>query len=261
MFCNKPKSLGIVIFTHNLESRGTFRLRNLLYSIRNQDDTILDPDVIVVDQSNDNSYKNISKYCKEFSTSYVYSKLEEKLWCKGLCLNFGIKKLKNSYIACMDVDNILAPNFFKTVQEEVEENKLLICKVWKSSPELDLTNFKMKEYDSLLSKCKYVDAGCANGACQLASRNWWHKVKGYNENLLKWGTMDNEIVMIAKFSGLKVQWISNKTSILHQYHNSRKDQEQHSRNKLIYRQVCTTKKLERKENWGNLVVTRAEENG
>jgi len=261
VFCKDANSLGIVIFIHNLEFRGTFRLRNLLYSIRNQEDTVLNPNIIVVDQSNDNSYRDISKFCKEFNAEYVYSKLQGEFWCKGLCLNFGIKKLKNPFIACMDVDNILAPNFFKTVQEEASESKLLICKVWKSSPKLDLTNFKMKDYIFLLSKCKYTEARCANGACQLANRTWWYKIKGYNENLLKWGTMDNELVAVAKLSGLIVQWINNKTSILHQYHDLGKDREQHLKNKEKYKQVLVTKTIKRNDNWGELFVTKEERNG
>jgi len=263
VFCDKSKLLGIVIFVHNLESRGAYRLRNLLYSIRTQKNTVLKPDIIVVDQSNDTSYKEISEYCRKFNACHIYSKLDGMLWNKGLCLNYGIKKLSNEYIACMDVDNILAPNFLQVVEKEIAENKLLICKVWNSPSNLDLTGFKMEDYYSLLNQCELLNMGCANGACQLSTKAWFHKVKGYNESLKMWGGMDNELVQVAKFSNLDVQWMNGKTSIIHQYHITKNfvdewakmGREQRQRNVEIYRRICASKKIERGENWGDLIIS------
>lgn len=266
MLCNQPKSLSIVTFVHNLSSRGVRRLRNHLYSLRNQEATILVPDIFVIDQSNDDSFDEVDSYCKEFNATHVYSHLEKLPWSKSLSLNAGIKMVKSSFVGCVDVDDIFAPNFLSIVEKEANEKKLLICKVWNSTPDMDLNSFTMKEFNTIREKSKFFKAGCANGACQLTSKNWFIKVKGYNEFFKMWGAMDNELVRIAQKTGLRVQWIHKQTSIVHQYHRNKTRGDEWKKlggklgrkNREFYRHrsMKTSERLKRNEKgWGNLSVS------
>lgn len=258
------KSLSLVVFTHNLNYRGAGRLRNCLYSLRNQQDTHLVPDIFVVDQSNDDSFDVVDNYCKEFNAVHVYSHLKKLPFSRTLTFNAGIRMATTDFVGCIDVDNIFAPNFLNVVEQKARKTKLIVCRVWWTPASVDLDSFDMKEFDNVLEKSKLRKSRHAVGACQITTRKWFTGVRGYHEKIVMWGGEDNELVSVAEFTGLRVRWIDRHTSILHQHHERRvydKNLEkfgmkQTEKNCEIWRKMRATQQVKRNDkNWGNLSIS------
>lgn len=57
-----------------------------------------------------------------------------------------------------------------------------------------------------------------SGACQSASRDWFFKVRGYDERFTGWGGNDTDMRYRAQKDGLKEIWIQGETILLHQWH-------------------------------------------
>ncbi|MFW6311767.1 MAG: hypothetical protein ACOC1K_05980, partial [Nanoarchaeota archaeon] len=62
----------------------------------------------------------------------------------------------------------------------------------------------------------------ANGGMQVFSRKWIYKVRGYDENLILFGAIDNDLVYRAQIDGINL--IDVNLPIYHQEHSKRKEQ-------------------------------------
>lgn len=213
-------NLSIVCFVTNLKKRGVHRCKNFLHSLRNQKDTHVEPEIIIVNCSNDNSFDEIDFYCKEYKVKHIFSKLNNPVWNKSLAMNFGIRCARHDFIMGTDIDYIFQDNFLQIVQERANYNKILLCHVFMSKKKHfgQFINYLEKEYQNIKEESKFFGRDIADGACQLSTKKWFEKVRGYNESILMWGGMDNELHRVAIISGLEEDWIDDKTSILHQFH-------------------------------------------
>jgi hypothetical protein len=57
-----------------------------------------------------------------------------------------------------------------------------------------------------------------SGGIQAASRSFFFAHRGYEEDLAWWGAMDGDIVNRARLMGLDVEWIEDRTVMMHQWH-------------------------------------------
>ena len=71
------KNLSVVCFVTNLKKRGVFRCKNFLSSLRDQKNSMLDLEIIIVNCSNDDSFKEVDSYCKTYKAKHIFSELEE----------------------------------------------------------------------------------------------------------------------------------------------------------------------------------------
>ena len=62
------------------------------------------------------------------------------------------------------------------------------------------------------------------GACQSAHRDFFFNVRGYDEAFEHWGAEDDDLRSRAIRYGLQPRWISPRTSMLHQWHPTTKNQ-------------------------------------
>jgi hypothetical protein len=71
------------------------------------------------------------------------------------------------------------------------------------------------EYKSILSLAT-LRAGV--GMCMCAPRQWFFRIHGYDERYVLWGHEDDDILKRAKLDGLSQVGISDRTSLIHQWH-------------------------------------------
>ena len=226
----REEGLSVVCFIHNIYNRGIYRLNNFLYSLRKQDGDLY-PDIIVVDVSNDDSFKDVNDVCKKYGACHIYKELEGRMWNKPLALNAGIKACKTDYVLCTDVDSIFQTNFLSTVWKAKTEKCMISCRVYLTQNNQVLKKFKMSYFDDLLSKSDFLEDKRACGCCQFAKTDWFYEVGGYDESFNMWSGMDYDILMRADAYGLEIKWVDDKTSILHQWHKVEKQKY----NRLFFR--------------------------
>lgn len=237
-------NLTVVCFTSNLLDRGTCRVRNFLYSISHQDGIQAPPQVIIVDVSNDGSFKSIRKFAKEYKAMCIHAPLPaDGPWNKCVALNAGLNEVNTRYTMFTDIDYIFAPNFFSIANKRMSSKRFLLCRTHDSGKHQDFTDYDHSKFDDIIARCK-AHKRCGMGACQLALTRWFRRHGGYDERMQMWGVMDNDIVLRAKRSKLDVVWIDKKTSIIHQWHvSNKKSAKKHKeKNVKIYRNDNTIKR-------------------
>ena len=264
-------NLSIVCFIANLQGRGVHRCKNFLKSLRSQKDTDLDPEIIIVNCSNDGSFEEVDSYCKEYKVKHIFSKLKSPVWNKGIAINYGIKQSNYDFVMGTDVDYIFQDNFLNVVQKRADSNKFLLCHVYMSKPKHEglFVDYDENDFLKIVDESYFFGRDIADGACQLTGKKWFVKNRGYNEAIFMWGGMDNEIHRVATLSGLREDWIDNETTILHQFHVDckrgkppNKDYLKYGRKyrnvnfKIVNRQEASKKILSRNVGkWGELEVS------
>jgi hypothetical protein len=213
-------SLSIGCFVHNLQSsgRGTTRVRNFLYSLRNQLKSNIQANIIIFNWSNDSSFNDIDDYCKEFNAIHIYKRFEGKIWNKSKSLNYSLKHYLSDYIMGTDIDYIFSPNFFQAVQSRLSRNRILLCGVHKLQPQDKDIIYSVENYKKILQRSVYYKNKEADGASQIVSGEWFIEHRGYHEGIELWGGMDNEFSQLSRLWGLEQLWIDDKTTIIHQFH-------------------------------------------
>lgn len=235
--------LTVVCFTSNISDRGTLRVKNFLYSINNQEGVTVPPQVIIVDWSNDGSFKDINEYAKTYKALAIHAALQGDVWNKCISLNAGLNRVSTKFTMFTDIDYIFAPNFFSVVQKRMSSSRMLICRTHDSGKKEDFSSYTKDQFNEIKKRSK-PHQRCGVGACQLAKTAWFREIGGYDERMQMWGVMDNDMVERAKRAGLEVKWIDKKTDIIHQWHKIRKKEakKDKSKNVKIYRTDHTVKR-------------------
>lgn len=208
-------SLSIVCFIHNISHRGYDCVRNFLTSLRSQEGDLY-PQIIIVNMSTDDSFSHVDRHCSELKAMHVYCKLANPLWSKSLGLNIGLRHVVSEYTMFTDIDYIFQSNFISTAMNQVGEDRFLLCRTHDSTNRAIFDKFEMSQYESFFSKC-LVHPITGDGACQIASSEWFRKIRGYDERMCLWGGMDNDMHQRAEMDEKKVIWLDG-TSIIHQWH-------------------------------------------
>jgi len=154
----------------------------------------------------------------------------DNIWNKSHALNIGIKKATGEYIATMDCDIILPKKFLQKIEAYLKEDSFIVSmnvrrielQGWKGQmSERCIKQFSTPWSASATRKEIYQNHS-ANGGIQIFSRKWITKVRGYDENLVYWGGMDNDLYERGLMDGLIM--INANEPIYHQEHEKKKEQ-------------------------------------
>ncbi|MGA7732107.1 MAG: glycosyltransferase family 2 protein [Chloroflexia bacterium] len=199
-------------------------LRNTLASL-NWQSTGRPAQVIVVSHG---SYAEIDRelqgICAEQGADLITIGTSSQPWNKPLALNTGIRKTRSDlpFVMTMDADMILAPNFLAVVLERLRRQPpaLVLCgssdlpqHVVLPSDPADLR----RAFDSLHQYAR-LRSHMGTGGVQAAARSFFFEIRGYDEDFLWWGAMDGDIVNRAQMMRLHIEWVEERTVMLHQWH-------------------------------------------
>jgi len=145
-------------------------------------------------------------------------------WNKPLALNTGLRGTPDNvpFVMTMDVDMILAPNFLAVVLDRLSQNPpaLVLCRIsdLPAHASLPTTGDQLKRaFENLHARSR--SRPCyGSGGVQAAKRSFFFDIRGYDEDLAWWGAMDGDIVNRARLVGVQVEWIEDRTAMLHQWH-------------------------------------------
>ncbi len=147
----------------------------------------------------------------------------DEIWNKSRALNVAIREADGHYVFCTDVDMVFEPNFLSTllrVQEENDDEALAVCRCRDLPESVPGRVWNRDDYPQLKSQAAFRENWGGSGACQMALKSFFEEVRGYDESYEFWGMEDNDMKYRAHRFGLKVTWIQERTSMLHQWHPS-----------------------------------------
>jgi glycosyltransferase involved in cell wall biosynthesis len=168
--------------------------------------------------------EELSVSCNEVGAALLTIGSPEQPWNKPLALNVGIRATSSKvpFIVVMDADMILAPDFLEVVVSRLKRDPpaLVLCRISDLPKHVVLPNSSAELLESFdyLRRQTTLRPHYGTGAVQAAVRSFFFEVRGYDEDFKWWGAMDGDMVQRAKLAGLQIEWIEDRTAMLHQWH-------------------------------------------
>jgi GT2 family glycosyltransferase len=207
-----------------VRDRSGVRMENCLRSLRWQD---ADPTRVEILISDLGSTVEHLPAIRRLSADYGARLIETPtpgLWNRSKALNVGIQAARGDVVLCTDTDMIFQQNFLSTILEEDERvrgRSMVLCGCWDLLSSVPEQQWEVDDFSSLKANA-HLRQTPGTGACQAARRAFFEHCRGYDEKMRHWGFEDTDMVWRARRAGLDLQWISDKTSMLHQWHPTRK---------------------------------------
>ncbi len=215
--------LTVVIPVRN---RGGVRLENCLKGLRWQHDVKAEEvEIILSDFGSDPEYREqVEQAARRFQATVRYTPANG-LWNRSRALNIGIKRARGKFTLCTDVDMVFAPNFLRALldkQQELDGRGLLLCQYHDLGPETESRPIGEDDLEALRSSAT-MRPTYGMGGCQCAETAWFHRVRGFDQKYTFWGVEDNDLTVRAKHDGRIVDWVTERTFLLHQWHRTQKN--------------------------------------
>jgi glycosyltransferase involved in cell wall biosynthesis len=198
------------------------RLDNCLRSLRWQQ---LEPgalEIVITDfGSNPEHAAGLASLSERYDAELVRVHTEET-WNRARALNFGIQRSTGHFVFCTDADMIFAPNFIATLletQAQADEQAFVVCHCRDLPESVAEQTWQLDDFPRLLELAAFRKA-TGTGACQVARREFFERVRGYDEGFSFWGQEDNDMRFRAGRYGLRETWVQEHTAMLHQWHPS-----------------------------------------
>lgn len=210
--------LSVVIPIRN---RGGIRLENCLRSLRWQSVDADEVELILSDFGSDaDSLASIRRAAEAHDAKLVHTPTSET-WNRARALNIGIQRTRGQTILCTDADMVFAEDFLATILEVHDERPqtMIHCGCHDLPDDVPEQHWSLDDLDELHAQATRRPTR-GTGACQAAPREFFFDVRGYDERFRFWGYEDLDMTSRAACYGLEVEWISERTFMLHQWHPS-----------------------------------------
>ena len=203
-----------------LRTRAGQRVENCLRSLRWQTIEASNVEIILSDFGSDPDYKKAVRDLGATFDCTVVTTETDALWNRSRALNIGVRAASGTYVLCTDADMIFESNFLAKLLEEqrsVEDRGLILCRCRDLPESVPEQRWEADDYAGLLDRSHYRER-LGVGACQMATREFFTKVRGYDERYVFWGCEDRDMAFRAERFGLEHRWVHEETSMLHQWH-------------------------------------------
>lgn len=235
-----------------VRNRGGVRLDNCLRSLRWQSVDSSAYEVLISDFGSDpEALADVRQRAAANDVRVVHTPTEE-VWNRARALNIGIQETRGEFVFCTDADMIFADNFLETILDVLgrRPRTMIHCgcnDLPESVPEQLWTRGDLDE----LFQRSTRRATRGTGACQAALREFFFEVRGYDEQFRFWGYEDLDMTSRATCYGLDVEWISERTYMLHQWHPSVKLDRNFQRKINRWRYELTKQRVQKNRGgWG-----------
>ncbi len=214
------EQLAVVI---PIRDRAGRRIQNCLTSLRWQPEGAVGEIILVSHGSRPEIDSELAELCARFGASLLRIGSTADPWNKPYALNVGIQSAASArFVMTMDADMILAPGFAAAVHAQLtrEPKSLVLCRSSDLPQSTNLPTDPAALRDALPAARRRATlrGRKGSGGIQAAERAFFMAVRGYDEDMLYWGAMDNDMLHRAEAAGLKPSWIDEETYMLHQWH-------------------------------------------
>ncbi|MSP73845.1 MAG: glycosyltransferase [Myxococcales bacterium] len=220
-------TLSVIIAIRN---RTGARLENCLRSLRAQSlaDGKASPSEVEIILSDFGSESGPAAEIRDLAERYAARVVRVEttaLWNRSAAINAALLEAKGRFSFCTDADMLFKADFLATVLDELESCPrlaLVVCKC-RDLPDLGPERlYDQDEYAALEGKAELRQA-MGTGACQVAETRWFRSIGGFDEGYVFWGFEDKDMVHRAQRAGLELRFIHERTSMLHQWHRTTKN--------------------------------------
>ena len=205
-----------------VRNRSGTRVDNCLRSLRRQRVDPRQVEIVLSDLGSDGPHLSGLRRLASTHDARVIETREAGLFNRSRALNIGIRAARAEVVMCTDIDMIFEDTFLAILLEVFEGSRdnVLVLSRCRDLPELPERAYERADFDPLKAQSRQrVTSG--TGACQAARRTFFDNVHGYDEKLRHWGFEDSDMFARARRYGLTPEWISDRTSMLHQWHPRR----------------------------------------
>lgn len=214
-----PTPLVTVVLA--IRNRGGVRLENWLRSLRWQVGVEpSDVEVLITDYGSDpEQAAELQRLAPRYGATVIRVD-DSGPWNKPRALNIAIKRARGRYVMTTDVDMIYAPNYLRSmldVQAEHRDGALVLCQCHDLGPETVGQRVELADLPAL-RQGSTLRSRLGIGGCMAATTAWFHHARGFDQRMTRWGAEDQDLADRAARSGLTHVWMSDRTSMLHQYH-------------------------------------------
>lgn len=206
-----------------LRNRAGVRLDNCLRSLRWQEGVAArDVEVLLSDFGSDPSSRDeVAALARAYDARVVFTP-ERGVWNRSRALNIGLRRAQGALSFCTDVDMVFAKNFLRTILDvEADARVLALCQCHDLGPETLGRVIEPEELEALRDGATMRPA-YGLGGCQATTTAWFHRVRGFDERMTFWGAEDKDLAFRARRDGLALQWMNERTFMLHQWHETLK---------------------------------------
>jgi hypothetical protein len=207
-----------------VRDRAGQRLRNTLRSLQWQLTGPPTQVLVVSHGSRPEINDELEKLCRDEAATLMTIGQPADPWNKSLALNVGIRRSTPGvpFLMTMDADMILSPDLLTVVVERLTKDPpaLVLCRISDLPPQafLPVDGRQLLQSFERLRAVTQLRSHSSSGGIQAANRSFFFAIRGYDEDLMWWGAMDGDILNRARLMGLEIEWIEDRTTMLHQWH-------------------------------------------
>lgn len=196
-------------------------LARCLESLRLLDERRGALEIVVVNTGSDDSLTamDVEIECHRWNALLVHSPQPE--WSRSYALNLASRysHARAEWFLFTDADMIFASNWLIIAEEYLREKAVAAYAILTRSRDLPTPGIPIgwRDFDTLLGATEpHSDIGQGGG--MLIRKDWFRKVRGFDETYRVWGCEDNDLVVRASIdSRIQVSYLPG-TFVAHQWH-------------------------------------------
>jgi hypothetical protein len=231
----QSRAVGVVVAARN---RSGQRAENFLRTLRTQTMPVDLVDMTLVDYGSESEHAaDLQKRCDAWRVRYIFLPVADHFQRnKSLALNIGLRHMPEwCHVAlCTDIDMIFAPNFLEWVMRTqlAYPKAITLCQFTDLREEaIGEDTDVVAEFDRIRTMGELFD-DCAVGPCLALTREWYYRVRGFDERMFGEDHCDTDLLYRAERDGMVRFWLNQHTSLLHQWHWRRFDQPRDAKEQL-----------------------------
>lgn len=141
--------------------------------------------------------------------------------------NVGIRHAKTPFIMTTDVDMFFASDFVEEILSILTKNPVAFIEsrtmYWKQPVADKIYKGELNPWNDLES-CKIgrIKKRTTAGGCQCTFRSNWHKVRGFDERYIGWGSEDYDLLTRMSLAKIKIVWMGESRETIKVFHQPHK---------------------------------------
>lgn len=140
------------------------------------------------------------------------------VWSRSLALNVAARNAGEcDWLVATDADMIFEPRWVEVARANAKRGRLPLTRSRDTEPDAPFDFLlRMSTLELFDHTTQHPDTGL--GGAMVIPRDWFFKVRGFEEVYERWGCDDTDMVHRATLDGLNVGWMEN-TFVVHQHHD------------------------------------------
>ena len=201
----------------NIWKRPLHLLGNTLFCLTRQ--SLPPMEIIVVDLNDDEQSRNVRQVCKWYGVRHIRCPMTT--FHLSYAQNIGIRHSNKDadYVLCTGLEMMFSKNYFENLATLMAPDRLGLGVCGLLEEHVQVPDDPFADWDLLVAQVEHTSKNqMSPGTLQCASRNWWFKIRGYDE-ALNFAFTDSDLIRRSWLDGLNPLCFGwDKVQVIHQWH-------------------------------------------